>query len=344
MATLASLNINNRISRTPLDTSSVPLKSITLKMKLDKGTTSNPIPDREAIEYYALNHLIADLQVKRGEHCELTKDEEALVKLYFDVINGQAKRMFYYLLAICTRENRHSKGGPDFHKEFGEKKGKILDTFKDQNTQCNSQGAINNLFDNTPDIDLGTYVSYLEFVFFQYGFSSSSFGGENWGEIAKVLRKCVHGEMSLELMVDCAYNLSHNNGPIFNKGMWYNSYHHTFIQVLDIQRSGQMPTFLNTQSIYIKTDVMNKILELGQKVSPEIFEKYVDWYVVEASGSVHKYPIEISKQKELYGVSDKHKEIEEKNKKVEEKHIQVKTKSLHLGFATFEQIKLQRSV
>ncbi len=337
MATLASLNINNRISRTPLDTSSVPLKSITFKMALDKGTTTSPVPDREAIEYYALNHLIADLQVKRGEHCELSQDEEALVKLYFDVINGQAKRMFYYLLAICTRENRHSRSGPDLREEFGEEKGQVLEAFKVKNTTCNSMGAINNLFDNTPEIDLGTYVSYLEFVFFKYGFPSSSFGGKNWGEIAKVLRKCIHGEMSLELMVDCAYNLCHNNGPIFNKGMWYNNYNHTFIQVLDIQRSGQIPTFLHTQSIYATTPTMIKIVELGMKVSTEVFGDYVDWFVVEASGSVNKYPIEKKKQEELYGVS-------EKGKQEKVKQVQLKHKTVFLGFATFEQIELQRSV
>lgn len=337
MATLASLNINNRISRTPLDTSSVPLKSVTVQMKVDQSTTSCPTPDQEAIEFYTLNHLIADLQVKRGEHQELSQDEEKLVKLYFDVINRQSKRMFYYLLAICTRENRHSSGGPDLYEEFGKKKGTALVKFRDKLHKQNSNGAVNHLYNAPPELDLGTYVSFLELLYYKASFPSCNFGGKNWGEVAKVLRKCIYGEMSLELMVDCAYNLSHNNGPIFNKGMWYNNHQNSFIKVLDIQRSGQMPTFLNTQIIYSQTKTMVNILSLGKQTSPDLFGEYVDWYAVEASGSVHKYAGEKQKQEAKYGLTEK---IIQK----EEQGIQKEKTKLCLGWATFELVEMQRSV
>ena len=124
MTTLSSLNLNNRVVRTPIDTSSIPLKAVTDKMKVSKKDVyGNPSSesmglkdaDSEAVSFYLLNHLIADLQVRKGDHGELTEDEEKLVKVYFKNVNEQAKRMFYYVLAICTRESRHTQSIPHDH-------------------------------------------------------------------------------------------------------------------------------------------------------------------------------------------------------------------------------------
>jgi hypothetical protein len=82
---------------------------------------------------------------------------------------------------------------------------------------------------------------------------------------------------------------------------------------------------------------MINILSLGKKVSPELFGEYVDWYAVEASGSVNHYPIEKKKQEEKYGLS-------EQIIKKEEKILQNQKTELALGFATFEPVEMQRSV
>lgn len=360
MATLSSLNLNNRIVRTPLDTSSIPLKAVTDKMKVSKSMSYSKAQgeemglkdaDSEAVSFYLLNHLIADLQVRKGDHGELTEDEEKLVKVYFKNVNEQAKRMFYYVLAICTRESRHTQTGTAVgtKEKFGTTKGLILNKFNTLIRKTGSDGAVSQLLDHTPNIDLGTFVSHLEYLFFQGSFGGG-YGGPKWGEVAKTLRKCVHGEMSLELMIDCAYNLSHNNGPIFNKGMWYNGYSHQFIEILDVQRSGQMPVYVNDiiekQGSHI-SEFSTEAHTLGLKVCPELFKGYTDWYVVEASGSVGKYNTHKEQQVMTHGESEKFKEAAAVQKikveKAEKAKAEAKKDIIDFGFSQFKKFELQRS-
>ena len=165
---------------------------------------------------------------------------------------------------------------------------------------------------------MGTYTEWMVWVF-NRGKYGGGFGGKAWAEVAEVLRRVVHGEISYEMMIDQAFNSAHNNGPIFNKGMCFNQYTPKFIPILDVQRSGQIP-HLFAEKLKYGTDHMGNLsptmieefATFHALWLPELETDYVDWYKVEALGAVKHYPSEKAYQLKTYGVDSEHAKIAEK--------------------------------
>jgi hypothetical protein len=128
---------------------------------------------------------------------------------------------------------------------------------------------------------------------FHTGKFSGGFGGEAWGAIADVLNDYVHGKLTAEMMLDTAFTLCHNNGPIFNKGMLYDGYTSDIYTILDVQRSGQVPQLVySCDVIQVNTEAVQEVWKtcygaLGDKLLENTH--YVDWFKVEALGALHSY-------------------------------------------------------
>lgn len=288
----------------PIDLSNVPVPAIVTKLNAYMLGDKPVKPEVDALKFYMANHAVAEIMQCYDPHEPLPEDKQAVLKLYLQMLRPSALRMIYYLLLITTRESRHAKW---YGNKATEAKTKNMTAFQYVNAlPSGSSEAAAKIRNAPPQLSIGQYVEFIEWVFFNAGFSGG-FGGKPWGEVAKCLRRFVTGETSAELMMDTAFTLCHNNGPIFNKGMLYQSYSMGWItEILDVQRSGQIPNYVaeNSGSNKVPKDVQSQFHQLFPRMGWS-YEMYVDWYQVEALGSVNKYPNQKHQQVAKHGQPDK---------------------------------------
>ncbi len=279
------------------DRGSIPCTQIAKAIKTFQTEVgeANTSPEASALAFYGLNHAVAALRTQFHPLEPLPGKALALVHKHFELNTSMAFRMFAYLLLICTREARHVHKTADFsttlQQEFGPAVASYVVSIDDS-----AQAAQKMMVEQAPDYTLGEHCRALQFVFYKGGFAGG-YGGKKWGQIADCLSSFVHGETSAEIMLDTAYTLSHNNGPIFNKGMLFSSYSGNLIRILDVQRSGQIPRMiLHDQTVgkYVNYKLGALMLDLVEYL-PEVNQP-VDWYTVEALGAVQKYTQEKAAQ------------------------------------------------
>ncbi|CAA2141495.1 hypothetical protein [Hyphomicrobium sp. ghe19] len=287
------------------DMSTVPCASVAKALVEFKSKDKNPntTPESQALWFYGMNHAVALVASRRAPLEPLTPDELNLVRTYHEKMNEKAVRAFYYLLLTTIRESRHNqskaKSKPDMKKQFGEE---VAEFF------CGStgdEGTIHQTFLNKPpQASIGALTGAMQWAFYNSKWASS-YGGPKWGAITDCLHRFVTGEYSAEMMLDTIWTLQHNGGVLFNKGHVFAHETGTLKRILDIQRSGQIPhAILYDQPCgHYVTDGLLQHMEMAQQMFPDHVGKYVDWYMVEALGSVHKYPKEISAQTKTHGIS-----------------------------------------
>lgn len=266
-----------------------------------KGSSTKSKPEEDALLFYMMNHAVSVVAQKVNPLAPLGK-YLPVVEAYHSTLSILSVRMFYYLLLICTRESRHVKNestsslAENVTKNYGLPCKEFLYYIRGSG----SDGAVSKLMSHAPKVTLGTYTQMLSYVFHN-GHFSGGYGGHAWGKVADVLRDFVHGTISAEAMMDTAFTLCHNNGPIFNKGMLFHSYDTDIYTILDVQRSGQMPQMVaNKETSHITTRVQS-LFSSCVEVLPEEFSGYVDWYKVEALGALKKYPAQKEAQDKKYG-------------------------------------------
>lgn len=260
-------------------------------------------PESEALWFYGLNHAVALISAKRAPLEPLPDDELAFVMQYYEQCSPRAVRAFYYLMLICIREARHSLSKASDQNHLADKFGKpVAAFFKDAGSE---QGIHTRFLESPPKTTIGTFVDSLRWLFYNAKWSGG-YGGKAWGKVTDCLYKFVIGEFSAEVMMDTVWTLCHNNGPIFNKGHLYSCHSGTLVRILDIQRSGQVPQAILSDK-WVEplghSDLKSSMTKL-QHMFPDQIGGYVDWFVVEALGSVHKYPAEKQSQVQSHGVSD----------------------------------------
>ena len=190
----------------------------------EEGGNSKPPPEVDALWFYGMNQFMADL------HLMLDADEplgeyEPLVSDYYDRMQVAFGKVYHYLLLICTREARHAKNTPEFQKVLDRQPPELKNWYKSrvQHTDTESAAQAFRTCIELDGIPLGVYTQFLYDTFHE-GHFSGGYGGERWAEVAHPLNEFVHGRISAEMLLDTAFTLAHNNGPIFNKGMLYDCY------------------------------------------------------------------------------------------------------------------------
>jgi hypothetical protein len=255
--------------------------------------------EHEALLFYLLNHAFSELRAKYNEDANLPPRAQDLAATYMDLLANSGRRMFSYVLMIVTRESRHM-----LHKDhlaqglselIGEKAAKRYFKFRGK-LPSSSDGAVAKLKSSPPNMTLGDYATAVEYIFDNAGWGGG-YGGEPWGKIARTLRRYATGEYTMEMFMDTAWTLAHNNGPMFNKGLLYKHYDSDIHTILDVQSSGQIPHFISD----IKKDLYNvegankKVLDLydfvAEVLPDELGTVYMDWYRMnELGGAKKSYP------------------------------------------------------
>jgi len=264
-----------------------------------------PRPETDAINFYMLNHALGEVRLLASDD-EGIEDMQRVTDRYFNNAQVSAVRLFYYLILICTRESRHVKNGNDIAAKI-----KLIDpeaqTFIWSIRGTSSSDAQKRFRDLPPSCSIGNYTQALEDVFFK-GNYSGGYGGQAWGEVAKVLNDFVWGRISAETMLDTGFTLAHNNGPIFNKGMLYDGYTNDLLKILDVQRSGQIPNLLwdhDKGNQYLHESIKAEHLDTRRFVEKHLPVKFggvMDWYLCEALGALQTYHSFKQKQESLYGL------------------------------------------
>lgn len=297
----------------PVSLAEVPVKEVAANIKAVKSLVNKVIPnggltagpEYDALWFYLKNHVMSVI-AQRVDVDEPLGKYEPLVADYHESMQPRALRMFYYLLLICTREVRHLNNSQTCCPNISKLTLPVVGTYIRTLVGMSESGAVGHLEATPVDAPLGYYVRGLEYAFFN-GNWSGGFGGKAWGAVAKVLRQFVMGEISAEIMLDTAFTLCHNNGPIFNKGMLFGGYSAEIRRILDVQRGGQIPQLVR-ERMYSKgyiCEAMSKYESQADQIldgglTPT---KYVDWYLVEACGAIYKYSSEKKAQVNTYGAS-----------------------------------------
>ena len=284
------------------DMRGIPVKHVAQKiaefMKYDDAPET--VPEAEALWFYAMNHGMAEVRKAKALY-EPLGALLPFVEDYYRELSPKAVRAFYYLMLICTREARHMHKGTGLEQKMKQQFGAAAWEW--------TQGAISEteiqkkLLNNPPAMTIGDYVGALRMVFYEGNFSSS-YGGPAWGAVTDCLHRFVLGEFSAEMMLDNVWTLAHNNGPIFNKGHIYKCYTSHIYKVLDVQASGQMHEFILTDKVGQVFAPLKLVAHSNwvKSTFPEAVGEYVDWYMVEALGSKHKYVDEKIAQVEAHGM------------------------------------------
>lgn len=286
----------------PQNLAAINCKDIALRARSYMNSTPTVSPDQQAVEFYALNQCVAAIAKVYGKDSVLPLDVREVVEAYADELVQQSSRLFFYMLMITTRESRHSGTGQKFTDKYRSEFGDEALNFLSAIHGSGSSGAVQYFKDNPPNMPLGKYSRALEYCFFNAQFGGG-YGGKPWGNIAKTFADMVNGVTSLEIMVDTAYTLAHNNGPMFNKGMLYSMYSQNIIKTLDVQRSGQMVEHVlegGLPSEYV-SDRCRDLCYRMKKLLPDEFGDYVDWFKVENLGAVGDYESLKMKQTKKYG-------------------------------------------
>jgi hypothetical protein len=266
------------------------------------------IPEVAALQFYLLQHAMSDVRQQFGPD-ESLGNVLKIVEMYHELGVDLGQRMFVYLLLICTREARHTTGSPTFHAKLKNKFGLTFTTFMEEIAHTNSNVAVHKFLKNPPAMPLGKYCAGLAYMF-NHGQFSGGYGGELWGTIAETLKWFVDGQISVEMLLDTAFTLAHNGGPIFNKGMTFHTYDGTkLLLVLNTQATGQIPQFIDSIGDYpmiggLVNDETRSMYKTCRELLGDSFGGQIDWFKVDdqelATGYVYQQLKE--KQIELFGV------------------------------------------
>ena len=281
-------------------------------------------PETEALWFYVQQHAMG-LAERTLDNDEPLGDYGEFVTAYHKDVQRKAMRMFYYILLICTRESRHASGYSGTEKLF-KKHPDIEDFHKNFVSDASHDKAIAAICDNAPNVTLGEYTEFLvrSFTYCSYG---EGFGGKKWASVARPLRDFVHGKISAEILMDTAFTLAHNNGPIFNKGMLYESCDASKLnKILDVQRSGQIPQLVAHHYTEFSTVIGQQIKDYVRGFSrlESGFTGRVDWTQVKNIKGQACYANEIQAQKNTGNIPSK---VEQMKKQAKMKKVAAKAKA-----------------
>lgn len=270
--------------------------SLRAMLKEHEGTVEAK-PESEALWFYCQNHAMS-VAAQNLDDSEPMRGYESFVEMYHTEITRKTLRMFYYLLLICTRESRHASGMVGKAKLY-DKYPNIAEFHKTHIKDQSASSSIKAMLNNTPDVTLGEYTRFLvdAFVIPSYG---SGYGGKAWAKVARPLRDFVKGKITAEMLMDIAFTLAHNNGPIFNKGMLYVNYQGNALhKILDVQRSGQIPQLIAHHYTELNSFITKKMGAYVRdfiKVAGDSFAGRVDWTKVKNIKGKACYSTEIKAQ------------------------------------------------
>lgn len=276
------------------------------------------LPTPLAFEFYLLNHIVSDLKTKYAPLEYFDPVDEIIFNTYAQMVSDYGTILVKYLLLICIREARHERGHK--LKTVNITADTPILNFEVFNTLCellytsgsNSHTVIKN-FILKDGIKLTDLATFLEVVFTKGDFQKH-YGGKAWGKIAGALRMFIHGEISLEMLVDTSFTLAHNTSAIFNKGYYFRNDMSLLLKVLDLQRAGELINAFNeyhnakTDDFGIMVSTNSSIFPISERLTffknavfrhamvfPDASSNKINWQKVIDLGAVGNYAKELAK-------------------------------------------------
>ncbi len=292
------------------DFSAVQMQSIAPKTRKFWENSIKANPDAAALDFYALNQVVSVIRQKFTLNEPLPAWAIAVMDDYTSLVASYGERLLHYLFLICTREARHAANynklhGPlmfDFVKDKVERQ--TLFNFFKHIAKLGEESAAVEFTKTGLSNPIGDYLQGLVVVFDQNW--GGGYGGPPWANIARTALEFLKGNTTMEMMIDTAWTLAHNNGPMFNKGMLFANYTDRLKMILDVQRSGQIvesfldPANLNALGNSNHTSVAVHIAHC-KEAFPDAFGKYVDWEkVVPVIGDATQYAALLIKQQKVF--------------------------------------------
>lgn len=207
----------------------------------DKKNKQASIQEETAL-FYLSNHGFHAIETKAQNGGALSPGQLRLASEHATRVTQMSLRMLCYLMVISAEE-----------MGFGEPRNDRLYDFVESTTSADAAKWLKSVMErgggrsgplgskaSVGKATLGECAKALE-MGFRFARWSPGFGGLPWAQIAATAGEAIRGDTSLELMIDHAFTLCHNNGAIFNKGHQYSHYPSDYYHLLDIQASGQMP-------------------------------------------------------------------------------------------------------
>lgn len=230
------------------DISATPMADVLRHMKRPVFSGAENI-EETAVSFYLSNHGFHLIESAVQATALMPDAMAALAEQHVRSTSAMSLRMFHYLITICAEE-----------MPLGAARNEGLFDFVESTTSADASKWLRQLLSGggghgwrgalTPkavgSATLWECCKALE-MGFRFGQWSYGCGGLPWAQIAEVATEVVKGSNSLELMVDKAFTLCHNNGAIFNKGHQFTTYRSDFYAILDIQASGQMPAAVHSR-------------------------------------------------------------------------------------------------
>jgi len=288
----------------PHNLSGLPTAVFAEATKLYRQTCGTMSPQDEAVTFYALNHAAGIIRKLFTPSEPLPECAQTIMAEHTTTGMNQGKRMLHYILLVTTREMRHlseSSVAPAFWNTFKLNHGPVsVDYIKNIASDGSETTAMGKYLNHPPNLTIEEFTKALSYAFHESHGFGGGFGGHPWGSIADAAHQMVTGAVSMETMVDTGYALAHNNGPMFNKGLMYDTLNkHLLLTILDVQRAGQIPNLLldsgNVGGVIKPTAAKATVQLIAQQV-PAAFKGWVDWHLVDAMRpsvekleSPHKY-------------------------------------------------------
>jgi hypothetical protein len=285
------------------DLSEVPIQAVAASVRQFYQKFGEHIaPETEAIMFYLANHAMKELAFRFDPLEPLPEWAVGVCDEYHRASAQIAARAFYYMLLITAREARHNsmKSQVEWKKKIEQQFGKgpmmALLHYPDHN----SVNTVTQVFDEYANgAKLGDICRSIVYTHDE-GSLHGGYGGPKWGNVSDCMTAFVTGQYSAEMMLDTVWTLVHNGGPIFNKGMLYDSYNDEALQqVLDIQRAGQIPRLvlaphgnnLVAAEKYVKAGAKNFALAFIENMgeTADFKKEPVDFKQVQDLGAIGYY-------------------------------------------------------
>lgn len=260
------------------DMSSVPMADF-LAAKTATSIKGQENIEAAAISFYLSNHGFHLIEAANAPTEELSPEHAMLAKEHVVLTSKMGMRMLFYILTIAAEEAAlEQERKPNFF-DFVESAtspdaAKWLKMIMERS---DGRGGMLGSEKTCGKATLGQCVKALELCF-RFGRWSYGCGSLPWAIVTETAGEVIRGTNSLELMVDKAFTLCHNNGAIFNKGHQFTRYVSDFYAILDIQASGQIPSAIaaGLRSSGFDSPVVKAIHQKYAKAFPEEFNKKYD--------------------------------------------------------------------
>lgn len=241
-----------------------------------------------AVNFYMLNHAVSLLNQSFTPDAELPKEHHELYNIYHKQAGAIGARMFHDILYMLTVMASFTH--PDeYHFDW-------IETDFNAQTRAFAQAVAGNKGNNTwwtPEfsqnkevltkamaetdgVTLAQAVGALTYIVDVRQRELSY--GPLWRDVGKMLLQFIHGVKSMESTIDTSFTYCHCNGSFFEKGHFFQAVGNSLFEVLDVQRAGLIPQFVNeNKNGLARNPETRRVHALAASLFPEVFKAPMKW-------------------------------------------------------------------